>query len=240
MENAVYIGLSQQMAMRRQLDVIANNLANVNTPAYRGEKVLFEEYLQRTPGAPKPLSFVLDYGVLRDTSEGELKPTSNPLDVAISGKGFFVVDTPEGQRYTRNGHFRVNDVGQLSTSEGAPVLDDRGRPIKADFRDGGITIASDGTVSNGTGRVGRLDVVQFDNEQAMQKTGSSLYASDEKAKPAANAKIMQGMIEGSNVVSIVEVTNMLELSRLYESTQQLLNTDQERQRKIIQNLAKVS
>ena len=240
MENAVYIGLSQQMAMRRQLDVIANNLANVNTPAFRSEKVLFEEYLQRTPGGKQPLSFVLDYGVLRNTAEGELKTTGNPLDVALSGKGFLVVDTPEGQRYTRDGHLRVSDTGQLTTADGTAVLDDRGKPIKTSATDGPLTIAADGTISNGSGRIARLDVVQFENEQAMQKAGSGLYSTDEPAKPATGTKVMQGMIESSNVLPIVEVTKMLELQRLYESTQQLLNIDQNRQRKIIQSLAKVS
>jgi flagellar basal-body rod protein FlgF len=239
MENAVYIGLSQQSAMRRQLDVIANNLANVNTTAFKGEKVLFHEFLVKTPGG-NPLSFVQDYGVLRDTREGKLETTGNPYDVAIEGKGFLAVDTPQGQRYTRNGRLRVDGSGQLTTADGYAVLDDRLRPVKFAANDGTPAIATDGTISTANGRLARLDLVQFDNEQALEKSGSGLYATDQQPKPASKSSLQQGMIENSNIEPITEMTKMLELMRNYETTQNLVKTDNDRQRKAIQSLAKVS
>lgn len=239
MENAVYIGLSQQIAMQRQMDVIANNLANANTPAYRGERVMFQEYLVRSGAGTEPLSFVQDYGTLRDVKEGELKPTGNPLDIALNGKGFLTVSTPDGERYTRNGHLRLNAQGELSTPDGDPVLDDRGQPIRIDMRDGSVTIADDGTISNSTGTVARLKLVNFDNQQDMRKVGGSLYATSETPKPPTALHVQQGMIESSNVEPIVEMTNMLQLLRNYQSAQQLMQIDMDRQRQGIERLAKV-
>ncbi|HUN51691.1 MAG TPA: flagellar basal-body rod protein FlgF [Candidatus Sulfotelmatobacter sp.] len=239
MENSVYIGLSQQTAMRRQLDVIANNLANMNTTAFKSEKVLFREFLMQ-PQHGEPMSFVEDYGVLRDTQEGKLETTSNPLDVAINGRGYLAVSTPAGTRYTRNGHLKMNSSGLLTTSEGYAVLDDRSQPITLNSGNGQPTIALDGTISDNSGRVDRLNLVQFQNEQALQQTGSGLYATDQTPTPASNSTLQQGMIESSNVEPITEMTKMIELQRSYEAAQSLIQADNDRQTKSIESLAKFS
>jgi len=237
MENSVYIGLSQQTAMRRQLDVIANNLANINTTAFKGEKMLFREYLVKPQGG-KPLSFVEDYGALRDTSEGKLETTNNPYDVAIEGPGYLTVNTPAGQRYTRNGHLRIDSTGQLISADGYPVLDKRSQPITINPTGGQPTIALDGTISNKTGTVAQLNLVQFNDEQSLQQTGSGLYNTDQAPVPTTKTTVQQGMIESSNVEPITEMTKMIELQRNYEATQNLIQADDDRQTKSIQSLAK--
>ncbi len=240
MDNVAYIALSRQMAMQRQLDVVANNLANMNTTAFRGENILFEEYLVDTGG--RKSSFVQDWGMLRDTREGELRPTGNPLDIGISGRGFLTVETPDGPRYTRNGQMRLSSDGQLLSNEMLPVLDGQGRPIQLDPRDGTPVINRDGTISTPRGgQIARIELVQFDNEQALKKTqGSLMDPGGQEPKPAESAIVVQGMAESSNVTPILEMTRMIELSRSYQHAQKVLEADHDRQRKAIQALGQVA
>ncbi|HYM32840.1 MAG TPA: flagellar basal-body rod protein FlgF [Candidatus Cybelea sp.] len=239
MENAVYVGLSQQTAMRRELDIVANNLANMNTSAFKAEHMLFHEFLVKA-GAKEPVSFVEDYGVVRDMSEGRLESTNNPYDVAITGPGFLAVDTKAGTRYTRNGHLRLGPDGQLVTESGLPVLDDRLRPITLNARDGQPTIADDGTISNASGTVAKLDMVQFENNQALTKQGNGLFSTDQTPLPADKSHLQQGMVEGSNVEPIREMTRMMDVLRTYETTQNMVQTDSNRQKMAIERLAKFS
>jgi len=240
MENAGYISLSRQVAMQRQMDVIANNLANMNTTAFRGENILFEEYLVNT-GSQNKASFVQDYGMLRDTREGELRPTGRPLDLAISGKGFFQVDTPQGPRFSRNGQLRLDADGKLVSNEGYPIMDDRKRPIVLSQADGSPTISKDGTIATALGaKVARIELVKFDNEQNLKKTEGSLYTTDEAPKPSIEGVLAQGMIESSNIAPVVEMTRMIELSRSYQTAQKLLENDHDRLRKAVERLARVA
>ena len=108
MENPIFIGLSRQLALQKNMDVIANNIANMNTPGYRAQNMVFTEYLADPKGARDPLSMVLDYGHFQQTEEGPVSVTENPLDVALGGPGFFGVQTPEGIKYTRAGNFELN------------------------------------------------------------------------------------------------------------------------------------
>ena len=147
MENASLIGLSRQTALRRQLDVIANNLANVNTPGFKAERMMFEEYLMPVANMEMArqrdgnMSYVQDLATIRDYAAGTLVQTENPLDVAIQGDGWFVVDTENGERYTRNGGFMLNAGGELVTSEGHPVMGEAG-PIVFGTEDVDIAIAA--------------------------------------------------------------------------------------------------
>ena len=129
MQNAVLVGLSRQVALARELDVVANNIANINTTGFKADGSLFEEFLSSSARADGPagrVSFVRDRGVWHDMSQGPIEHTGNPLDVAVDGKGFLVVQTPRGERYTRNGSMQINATGQLVTSDGYPVLGDGG------------------------------------------------------------------------------------------------------------------
>ena len=238
MDNITYIALSNQSAMQRQLDVIANNLANLGTSSYKGERVMFEQYMVR-PTPKEQYSFVQDVGVLRDYRAGEMKPTGNPFDLAINGKGFLTVDTPQGVRYTRNGRLQADNDGNLSTMEGYPVLDDRGLPIRIDMAEGAPSIASDGTVSSGTAIDGKLALVIFDNEQKLSLSSDGLYETTQTPKPATEAKFAQGMLESSNIQPIVELTTMMQLTRSYQAVQNLIQAHNDERTKAIDRLAKI-
>ena len=236
-ENSNFVGLSHQMALRRQMDIIANNIANINTTSFRGERALFEEFLIPTSEGRK-ISYVQDVGLVRDLAEGQLLTTGNPLDVAIAGKGFFVVETPVGPRYTRNGNFTVNDKGVLVTAEGRPLLDDDNRTIKIEATDSDVTIAGDGSITAASGPIARLQVVSFGNEQRLKKQGGTLYSSAEPPTPVKNPRIVQGALEKSNVQPIVEMTQMIEVLRNYQSTQRLVDTNHDLQRKAVEKIGR--
>ncbi len=236
MENAGYIALSRQMTLRREMDVIANNMANLNTPAYKGESMLFVEYLESTESGEK-MSFVQDIAMVRNLTEGPMTATENPLDTAISGDGYYEVETPLGPRYTRNGAFRLNIDGELVTANGDKVLDDRGNPIALPPNSRDVTITRDGAVSTDQGPAGTIGLVRFDNEQALIKLANGLYDADgQDALPAEDAEIVQGMVEGSNVAGIIELTKMIETVRRYSATGRMVNDEHERQRRAIQSL----
>ena len=239
LENASYVNVSHQVALRRQMDIIANNIANLNTTAYRGERAMFEEYLIPT-SENQEISFVQDVALIRDTSEGELVRTGNSLDVAISGEGYFVIETDNGPRYTRNGNFTTNDIGQLVTNEGRLVLDDDNQPIQLDLADGELTFAGDGTITSEIGPIARLQLVTFENPQRLRKEGSTLYTTNDPPLPAENAKVVQGMLEKSNVQGVIEVTRMIDVMRTYQSTQKMIDTGHELQRRAIDKLGRAA
>jgi flagellar basal-body rod protein FlgF len=239
MENTTYIGLSRLSTMRREMDVIANNMANMNSNGYKGERVLFEEYL-KGPAFGEKTSFVTDFGVLRDTRVGKIDETGNSLDVAINGSGYLSVDTPQGRRYTRDGHLRMDADRRLVTSGGHPVLDDRGREIVLPAANGEApSIATDGTVTMGQQQVGKIDLVSFANQQELRKTAQGMYATTQTPEAApATTTLQQGALEASNVEPISEMTGMLELLRQYQSTQDLLDSEDSRVRNAIQRLGR--
>ncbi|MEX1147277.1 MAG: flagellar basal-body rod protein FlgF [Sphingomonadales bacterium] len=246
MDSTLFVGLSHQMAMRRNMDILANNIANMNTTAFKKENVVFQEYLVRmektdTPAA-RNVSYVHDTALIRDFSEGAFRSTGNPLDFALSGKSFFRVGLPDGtEAYTRNGHFRVSENGEIVTSSGYPVLDDGGEPIIIDPEDGSIDVSSDGTISTPLrGVIGRLGVVEFEDLSALEKAGESLYATEAVPVPAEGFTLLQGMYEGSNVEPIVEMTNMMNFAKRYQSVAKLLNDLQELQGKAANRLAKIN
>lgn len=242
MENALYVGLSQQMVLERQMDMVANNIANMNTNAYRAQRPVFQEYVLEA-GRNKPVSFVLDFGVARDTRAGVMTPTGNPYDMAVNGEGFLSVQTPEGVRYTRNGHFTLDPDGRIVTREGYALLDDGGAEITVnDTTLGTPVISEDGTIAQGDTQIGKVGLVTFDNQQDLRAVGDSLFDAGTAAAPPAPpaTRLVQGMVEGSNVQPVVEMTRMIELQRRYQTMQNLLTSDNELQRTAIQRLGKLS
>ncbi|MDR3438531.1 flagellar basal-body rod protein FlgF [Telmatospirillum sp.] len=235
MENTSYVALSRQTALWRQLEVVANNLANANTPAYKGEQVMFTDYMVKSKSDHTPfgqkVSFVRDLGTLRDTREGPETKTDAPLDVAIHGDGYFSIDTPAGQRYTRAGHFRLDENGMVVTTAGYPVLQQNDTPIVLAPNEAEVSIAGDGTLSTENGVIGKLKVVTFDNDQEMRAAGDGTYETTATANPSDTANISQGMLEESNVQPITEMTNMLTIMRNYESIQNLIQNEHDRQLK---------
>ncbi|MHA1524994.1 MAG: flagellar basal-body rod protein FlgF [Alphaproteobacteria bacterium] len=243
MENAQLVGLSQQAALRRRLDIIANNLANMATPGYKAEQPIFSEFLMPVAridgqqGSAAKISYVQDTALFRDFTPGRFQTTGNPLDVAINGSGWLVVQTPEGERYTRNGHLTINAQGQLTTGTGNLVLSDAG-PVQIDESETDITIAADGSISTNLGDKGALRIVVFDNEAALKKTGDGLYSSSEPSRPATNASLAQGMLETSNVKAIAEVTAMIAATRSYTQAAKILETSDRLRQSAIEQLGR--
>lgn len=245
MENAFLVSLSHLSALKREMDVIANNLANVNTDAFKSEGVLFEEFISEEaqggdPAAPK-ISFVLDYGVVRNMAVGTLTHTGNPLDVAISGEGYFAVQTEDEIAYTRSGHFNVNNKGQLVTTDGQPVLNAQMQPITIPPGSEMPVITADGTISGPGVPKQQLGFFTFDDQQALQKIGANLLTTDEERKPVPRAKInlVQGSVESSNVEPVAQITRMIEVMRKYQSAAQLTENDDELTRKAIDQLPRI-
>jgi flagellar basal-body rod protein FlgF len=240
MDNALLVGLSQQLAAYRSMDVIANNLANLSTPAFKRESVKFEELVQQVrpsegQSGPQSVSFVQDTGVVRDLSEGRLERTGAPYDLAINGKGYFVVQTDAGERYTRNGHLSLNGDGQLVTDSGDPIQGDGG-PIVVTVDDGDVHIAADGTISGKQGQMGKLKVVDFANPRALKKQGDSLYSTAQSPTTVADTRIMQGTLETSNVEPVIEISRMIEIMRAYQATATLAQSQNDLKRQAIEKL----
>ena len=244
MQNATYIALSGQMAMQRQMDVVANNMANLATPAFKGEQVLFSQYLVHPRGS-EPLAYAQDAGTMRDLRQGSLSSTGNPLDFAIQGSGYFTVQTPLGARYTRNGHLQLDSQGQLVTSQGYPVLSAAGQPVvlPANARD--VTVAPDGTISvsqNGTITqpiLGTLQVVDFPAPLSVTPAANGLWVTDQTPQPST-ATVQQGMVEESNVQPVVEITRMLDVARAAGSFKTFLDEEDQRRGNAIDKLSKTS
>jgi len=248
MENALLIGLSRQMALRRELDVVANNVANINTTGFKSDTAVFEEFLMPVArhdhfqGRDRVFSYVQDRATWHDMGQGPVKQTNNPLDVSIDGNGFLVVQTPRGERYTRNGSFQINAQGQLVTSEGYPVLGDGG-PLQFQNEDRDITIARDGTVSVPEGARGRLRLVTFADAQRLQKDSASTFAAPADMPPQDQAieqvHLIQGTLEQSNVRPVVEMARLIEVSRQYTQLATLLQQHGDIRKSAIERLAEV-
>ena len=252
MGNHLLVGLSRQVTLERQMDVVANNVANVNTNGFKADRSLFEEFLTSRAhednfvGRDRRISFVQDRGTFKDFSQGASELTKNPLDVAIDGAGFLVVQTPAGERYTRDGGLKLNNLGQLVNSSGYPVLGGSG-PIVFQPTDKEITIAADGniTVLEGINRVdsvrGKLRLVSFADAQKLVKEGSNLYSADADAaaRPDITSRVRQGFVEKSNVNSVLEMSRMIEVTRAYTSISAMLQQQGDLRKTAIEKLADV-
>ncbi|HXD44783.1 MAG TPA: flagellar basal-body rod protein FlgF [Pseudolabrys sp.] len=248
MQNAFLVGLSRQVALSRELDVVANNIANINTNGYKADGSLFEEYLASSARSDTGgrISFVRDRGIWHDMTSGAVERTGNPLDVAIDGEAFFAVQTQRGERYTRNGAFHLNATGQLVTSEGDAVLG-TGGPITFQPNDREISISKDGIISVREGasktstQRGQLRLVNFTKPQQLQKDGGSTFkaAANDPPQQATKASIEQGAIEKSNVRGVVEMSRMIEITRSYTQVATLLQQQGDMNQQSIDKLAEV-
>ncbi len=240
MENLTYIGLSQEIALSRRMNMVANNIANMSTPGYKTEGSVFREYMTRAQHGSHSMSEVMEAGTYRDLKEGPLTSTSNKLDVALEGQGYFAVQTPDGIRYTRDGAFTLNGKRQLVTQQGYQVMDPNDNPITFQQGATGISIAHDGSISASTGPVGKMKVVTFSDQQSLVAEGGALYnAGLMPEQPAPKTQVLQGMIEGSNVSPITEMNNMIQISRMYEGTLHMLSNEHSEQLTMIQHLSQV-
>ena len=239
-ENAQLISLSRQIALQRQMNVVANNMANINTTGFKGENILFEEYKMPVasdrdfPRGDQTLSYVQDWATMHDLAPGATVQTGNELDLALSGDGFFAVQTPGGDRWTRAGAFAIDNTGRLVDLNGNPVLGEGG-PIQFGPDETGITIASDGSISSSAGPKGQLRLVEFANPQQLTRDGANLFSGGTPV-PATATRVLQGFTERSNVSGVSEMAEMIRVTRAYESIANLTQKQDELRRSAIQRL----
>lgn len=253
MQNTLLVGLSRQVALERELDVVANNLANINTTGFKSDGSLFEEFIGKTARSDKmaekdrKVSFVRDRTTWIDMSQGVMQRTGNPTDIAIDGEGFMVVQTPNGERYTRNGALQINAQGQLVTADGNPVLGESG-PIVFQPKDRNIEISADGTISVQDGATtntealrGKLRMVSIDNPGALLKQGANTFSVPDglNVTPNTTGRFVQGSIEKSNVHSVLEMTRMIEVTRSYTQIATMVSTQADLQKSAIDKLAEI-
>jgi flagellar basal-body rod protein FlgF len=240
-ENAGYIALSRLIAQQRALDVRASNIANANTPGFKAESVVFSDYLVQQKGVATPpggraVQMVQDRATWRDFGEGQLMKTSNPLDVALQGDGFFTVDTQRGVRYTRAGRFSISQLGQIVDISGNTLQGTDGKPIIVPPDSAALTVAGDGSISSDGAPIGKFRIVQFDDQQSMQAEGNSLFSTKQTARDVAQPEVMQGSVEGANVQAIVEVTRMMTEMREFEFASQFVDGEAQREQTAIDRI----
>ncbi|HVZ99066.1 MAG TPA: flagellar basal-body rod protein FlgF [Caulobacterales bacterium] len=243
MDNALMIGLQTQRVLQRRMDISANNLANISTSGFKADTLVTEEVDNtgaHTEDNPRDVRFVRDLFEMRDMSQGPIAATGNPLDVAIQGDGFFIVQGPAGPLYTRDGAFAISADGHLVTSDGKDVLSQGGAPIIFDAQAGGSpTITRDGAITMDGVEVARLGVVNFANPQAMQKVGENLWNSGGQAQRDFEGVVVQGSVEGSNVSPVLELTRLIEISRAYESAARIVSSADDLRQRALQRLGQV-
>lgn len=221
--------LSGEVALRRQLDVTANNIANMNTTGFKREAPIFHSYVEKMKDVPVPAqgskiaNYVLDYGTTHDTTEGAFKPTGNPFDFMINGSGYFGIQTSDGTvAYTRNGHFELNQDGMLVDSAGRQVVSADGQPIQIDpTQRAGVSVAPNGAVEGPQGQIAQIGIFQFSDDAFVEQRGDGLFGSSGKTPIAAagnSISLKVGGLEESNVNGVVETAHLVEIQRRYQAS----------------------
>jgi flagellar basal-body rod protein FlgF len=242
MQTATDIALSRLVAQQRAMDVTATNLANMGTPGFKAERTLFADWLSRQTGTNTPLggkivSYTQDRATYRSQMEGALTHTANPLDLAITGDGFFTLQTKQGPRLTRSGRFGLQPDGTVGDVEGNALLDNAGQPIQLSPADTDIQVAGDGTISSQNGQLGRVGIVQPSDFNRLQAEGNRLFNADAvTTSPVVAPHIVQGALEESNVQAVQETTAMMNQLREFQFVSQFVQAESERQQTAIDKL----
>jgi flagellar basal-body rod protein FlgF len=246
-DNSTYISLSLATALRRQLDVTANNMANTSTAGFKGERVVFSSFLHRDESAATgDTSFLIDRGSYVDQQQGAITVTGNTLDVALKGEGWFGYETPQGQRaYGRDGHFAVDAQGALMTMSGARVLDIGGNPINLPpdaLND--LSISRNGTISSlANGVISQIGVFTLPDVQSYERIGNGMFIQPDldgirPAIPDGTTEVVQGAIEGSNIQPVVEMTRMMSIQKAYERAVELMNGEDDLRRDMLRRVGR--
>ncbi|MEO9822849.1 MAG: flagellar hook-basal body complex protein [Yoonia sp.] len=238
MDNATYAALTRQSGLANELRVVANNIANASTTGFRAEGVVFSEYVNVLSNDHDSLSMASARVRETNDAQGVLKQTNATFDLAIEGEGFFLVQTPAGERLTRAGHFTPNANGDLVDADGFPVLDAGGAPVFVPTGAGPVGIGADGVISAGGQLVGQIGVVVPTNPLGLIREGGTRFEAPDGFDPAQEAQVVQGFLEGSNVNPTQEIARMIEVQRAYELGQSFLDKEDERIRAVMQALGR--
>tara|TARA_R110002094_G_scaffold16487_19_gene28069 strand:- start:25 stop:735 length:711 start_codon:yes stop_codon:yes gene_type:complete len=234
LENTGYTTLSRQSGLAREMQIVANNIANAATTGFRAEGLIFSEYVQSVDAG---VSLSIGQGNIGNTSfeQGPLTQTNGTFDLAIEGDGFFLVETPAGERLTRAGAFSPSGEGDLMTYDGYRVLDAGGTPV---FVPPGetIAVASDGTLSANGAPIGQVGIVRPLDASAMVREDGVMFRADAGFEPSESARVLQGFVENSNVSAIGQLARMIEVQRAYELGQSFLESEDERVRTAMKSI----
>ncbi len=235
MENTGYVALSRQLALQNQLTVLAHNIANANTTGFMADDMTFQQVLSRAEKG-RDVAFVQDLTPRPDLSEGELEMTESPLDFAIGRGGMFAIQTEQGVRYTRAGHFHLDRLNRLVTVDGDPVLGVDDQPIRLPAEVDHLQCGKDGTLSIDGEVVGQFRRARFDEPERLVREGAMLFRTDEAPGVAAGAEVHQGALETSNVEPILAMTRLMETNRAFQKTQKLIETQHDMTRQAVERL----
>ncbi len=243
MENVLLVSLSRQMTLRRELDLVANNVANVNTNGFKRRMSDTREFKMPLASdevfrknADRKVSYVVESGTALDLSLGKIEPTNNPMDIALTRhNSFFAVETPQGERYTRNGALILNAEGKLVNSDGHPLAGEQG-VFQFGAGERNIRFASDGSIYTAGGLRGKLRMVSFANPQVLENVGTNLFAAKTRPDVDNLAGIQSGFLERSNVNSVIEIGRMIEVTRQYQNIANMIARQDDLRRNAITKL----
>jgi flagellar basal-body rod protein FlgF len=241
MDITTSLAASRLIAQQRAMDITANNIANANTPGFRTERVQFSDWIDPQPNKTAipgggSITYTQDRATYRESQPGTLTHTANPYDVALTGDGYFTVNTKAGPRLTRDGRLGPMPDGTLADSNGNPVLDTTGKTIQISSTDTEISIAGDGSISSQNGLLGKIGVVRPTDAMKMRAEGATNFVSDGPTTPVIAPGVVQGAVEGSNVQPVLEVTRMMDNERQFQFVTQFVQAEGDRQQQAIEKL----
>jgi flagellar basal-body rod protein FlgF len=232
-------------AQQRYMAVIADNLANANTPGYKAERMQFSDWLSRQTGSATPpggatLQYTQDRATWRDHLAGTLSHTGNPFDIALAGDGYLTVATPRGPRLTRDGRFGLQADGTVANAAGDALLDTTGQKIQMTPTDTVITLAGDGTFSSENGQLAKVGVVRPTDPAQLVSEGATLFGVNGTTTPVPTPNLVQGAMEDSNVQPVLEMTRMMNGLRQFQMVSSFMQAESDRQQAAIDKLLPAS
>jgi flagellar basal-body rod protein FlgF len=241
MQNITSIAASRLIAQQRALDVTADNIANAGTPGYKAVRMQFSDWLSRQSGAATPrggatVAYTQDRATWRDFQAGPLTHTGNPLDIALTGSGYFTVSTAQGPKLTRAGRFGLLPDGTIADGTGNALLNANGQPIQLSPTDTQITIAGDGTISSENGQIAKVGVVEVGDPMQLQGVGGDKLTSGSATSQSTNPGLVQGSVEDSNVQPMQEMVRMMNDLREFQYVTQMVESEDQRQQSAIDKI----
>lgn len=238
MDNTVYTSLNRQSGLMREMQAVANNIANLSTTGFRREGVIFAEHVAALGRDEPSLSMASAEGRMVDLSQGALSQTGGTYDLAIEGEGFFMIETPGGNQLTRAGAFTRSPEGELVTADGYRLLDGGGGPVAVPAEALNVAIARDGTVSADGQPLAQIGLFLPRETGDLIHVGGTRFRTSREPEPMDDPAIFQGFLESSNVNAVSEITRMIEVQRAYEMGQGFLDAEDDRIRSVTQTLGR--
>lgn len=237
MGNSIYATLTRQSGLMKEMQVVANNIANAATTGFKSEGIIFAEHIKRLPDAYGSMSMASAEARQTNQLQGTLSKTGGTFDLAIEGDGFFSVETPSGQRLTRAGSFIPTPDGQIVTADGFPLLDQGGAPVFVPGDATSVAIGADGTLAVDGNPIGQIGVFTPEDPSTLQREDGVRFRVDGAVLPSETGRIVQGFLESSNVDPVGQIARMIEVQRAYEMGQSFLEREDQRLRSIFNLVA---